>query len=432
MEMNFEEAYKWLCGFQFFGIKPGLERICTLLRRLGHPEQKFPVIHIAGTNGKGSTAAIVETILRHHGLRTGLYTSPHLFSICERFVINGKPISPEEFVRLCLEIKRSLKGLAVTYFELTTALAFFLFAQLGVEVAIVECGMGGALDATNVVSPWVTVITSVGRDHEAFLGHSLAQIAAEKAGIIKRGVPVVVGPVPKEALEVILSRAREMEAKVWLYGEDFCVLKAQEGLVYKGDKVFSGLGLRLRGTYQRINLALALKVSELLEQRGLLIQKDTITRALQAVIWPGRYEIFSLRDKKIILDGAHNIDGIKALLHSLREDGIRRYDLLFAASNEGETKPFREMLAYLVPGAARVFLCEPPGPRRPVTVEEWKQALPKIFSSAPRAPAFFLESSWQKALEKALVFSDVPLLVTGSLYLVGYVRQALRRYGFTF
>ncbi len=425
--MTFREAFEWLSRFQFHGIRPGLERITTLLSRLGHPEKAFKAIHIAGTNGKGSTAAILESLLRHHGIKTGLYTSPHLVSVCERFMVAGRSISEERFAALCTRVRKALGELPATYFELTTALAFLYFAEEGVELAIVECGLGGRLDATNVINPEVTVITNIGLDHQVYLGETIPQVAAEKAGIIKKGCPVVVGPVNPEAFEVIANRAQSLSAPLFQFDEDFRVIPSQGGFIYQGKYRLSGLKLSLRGRFQTINLALALKTFELLREQGFPFHEETVRQGLRHVVWPGRYETFKL-PRLVILDGAHNLDGIRALLESLHEDGIKRYHLLFAVSDEGGTKPYFEMLRALLPEAERVFLCEPPGPRKPVTIKEWQEYLERAKKGGNlfRDISFVFKNSWEEALEEALKGSSLPLLITGSLYLVGQVRARLR------
>ncbi len=422
--MNYEEALNWLSGYQFHGIKPGLERIRDLLARLGHPERNFRSVHIAGTNGKGSTAAILESVLRAHDVKTGLYTSPHLISVCERFVVAGRQISPARFADLCSRVRQAIGDDPVTYFELTTALAFLYFAEEGVEIAVVECGLGGRLDATNVIVPEVAVITNVGLDHQAYLGETIPEIAAEKAGIIKPQKPVVVGPLPEEAFEVVARRAEELSAPLWRYGSDFRVFPCRGGLFYQGKHQLPRLTLRLAGKFQRTNLALALKAFEILEEARLVSFDETRVReALKIVSWPGRYEKFKLKGL-VILDGAHNLEGVEALLQTLHEEGIERYRLLFAASNEGGTKPYLPMLRRLLPRAEKTYLCPPPGPREPVTYEDWKEHLAKG-EIPPEDVRLFKD--WREALEEALEDTGPPLLVTGSLYLVGRVREVLLR-----
>jgi dihydrofolate synthase/folylpolyglutamate synthase len=339
----------------------------------------------------------------------------------ERFRIEGIPLSKEKFASLVSRLKEALGDLPATYFELTTALAFLAFAEEGLEWAVIECGLGGRLDATNIVCPEVCVITNIGFDHQAYLGETLAEIAREKAGIIKPGIPVVVGPLEKEALEVIEIQAQRNRAPLWLWGRDFRVLQEGNLFSYYGKRCFLRLYLSLEGIFQQYNLGLALKVFELLTEREILLEEEKLRLALEKVSWPGRYEKFS-SGRLIILDGAHNPDGTKVLRESLLQDGITTYDLLYAASNEGGTKPYLAMLELLGKSARTVYLCEPPGPRAPVKLKEWKEALRG--SSLRSKVAFF--PSWKEALVQALKEGGPPLVVAGSLYLVGQVQAFLK------
>ncbi|WP_022854176.1 bifunctional folylpolyglutamate synthase/dihydrofolate synthase [Thermodesulfatator atlanticus] len=418
--MEFNEAKNWLSGFQFHGIKPGLSRINKLLASLGHPEKNYPCVHLAGTNGKGSTAAFLESILRAHGLKTGLYTSPHLVSVCERFKINGKNLSEEKFAKYCTDVKEVLGTGEATYFELTTAIAFWAFSQEKIDIAIIECGLGGRLDATNVITPALSIITPISYDHMAYLGETLSQIAREKAGIIKPGIPVVLAPQREEAREVILKSARQKKAPVYQYGRDFrCKPLTKDTHRYEGAHVFEGLVLSLRGEYQVENMALAIKAAEILEEKGFLrLSEEKLKKALSTTFWPCRFEFLPF-EPPVILDAAHNEEGINLLLKNLSQAGIEKFILLFAASNEGGTKPFYKMLEKIMPKAAKIFICEPPGPRAPVTIEEWKKAL-----NSNENISYY--KSWEEALLAARKSQGkLPLVVAGSLYLAGRVRNAL-------
>ncbi len=417
--MQIEEALAWLNRHQFHGIKPGLERIAALLKALGHPEKRYPCVHLAGTNGKGSTAAILSMVLSAHGLRTGLYTSPHLVSVTERFRINGREIPPERLAEVLSRVRREVERLSlpVTYFEITTAAAFLYFAEEEVEVAVIECGLGGRLDATNVCLPEVSVITSVARDHTAYLGRTLRQIAFEKAGIIKARIPVVAGKLSPEARKVILAKARNMGSPLYLWHKDFHIRKASGGFHYRGlRRTLPELILSLQGEFQKYNLGLALAVLEVLESRGFPFEEETVRRALKKVTWPGRFEYFPL-GPGVILDGAHNEEGVAALIRSLDRKGIREYTLIFGATNEGGEKPYLRMLRKLASRARAIFLCEPPGPRNPVTLREWQTVLPP-----GDRPAVYFFPAPEEALKKALSL-EWPVVVTGSLYLVGALRK---------
>lgn len=422
--MRFEEAVAWLNGYQFHGIKPGLERISILLSALGHPEKSFPCVHIAGTNGKGSTAAILASLLSNHGLRTGLYTSPHLISVCERFRIDGKDIAPERLAEILGRIKRQIEilRLPATYFEITTAAAFLYFAEEGVDIGVIECGLGGRLDATNVCQPLVCVITNVAKDHTKYLGRTLREIAYEKAGILKPEVPVVTGRLPRPAQEVVLEKAYETRSPLYLLGVDFKIARTKAGFSYHGLKTrFRGLNLSLEGEFQKENLAVALAAFELLHERDFPFEEPLVRKALLEVSWPGRFEFWAI-GPGIILDGAHNEDGLRALLSALRQRGLSEYTLIFGATNEGGDKPCLRMLKKLLPGAKKVFLCEPPGPRNPVTLKEWAVDLR---GEDFKIPIEFSENP-EKALREALE-TGYTVLVTGSLYLVGALRSILTK-----
>ena len=420
--MRFDQAITWLNSYQFHGIKPGLERISALLSALGHPERKFPCVHLAGTNGKGSTAAILAGLLSRHGVRTGLYTSPHLVSICERFRINGKEISPERLAEILGRIKTRIErlGLPATYFEITTAAAFLYFAEEEVDIGVIECGLGGRLDATNVCRPVVCVITNVGKDHMKYLGRTLREIAREKAGIIKPKVPVVTGRLRPPAQRVVREKASKTQSPLYLLGHDFKITRTKAGFNYRGLKIrLRGLKLSLEGEFQKENLGVALAALEVLHERGFPLEEPLVRKALAEVSWPGRFEFWAV-GPGIVLDGAHNEDGLRALLTACRKKGFSKYTLIFGATNEGGDKPYLRMLKKLLPGARKVFLCEPPGPRNPVSLREWALELQK---EALEIPVEFSKDP-EKALREALS-TGYPVLVTGSLYLVGAVRKIL-------
>ncbi|AEH44912.1 FolC bifunctional protein [Thermodesulfatator indicus DSM 15286] len=420
--MRFEEALNWLSKHQFHGIKPGLERIREILARLKEPHLRYPTVHISGTNGKGSTAAFLESILRQHGLKTGLYTSPHLISVCERFVINGNPISEEKFAELTSKVKKALGASPATYFELTTAIAFLAFAEEEVDIAVIECGLGGRLDATNVIYPEVSIVTSISFDHEFYLGNTLSSIAFEEADIIKPQRPAVTCWQKEEAMKVIEEIAFKRNSPLYVKGKLFDAFPQNGTVLYKGKNYFSGLKPSLKGRHQLDNLSLAIKAAELLEEnKHLNLKAEKLKEAIANTFWPGRFEIFEF-SPPVILDGAHNEDGIRILKTALADYGIEEYALIFGASNEDKTKPFVKMLSMLLPKCRKLFICPPPGPRKPVSIEEWQEKL-KGFSLPPS----FFSSSWEETLEKALVSrGDLPLVVAGSLYLVGHVRAYLK------
>jgi len=324
--MNYRESLDYLYGLQRFGIKLGLDNIHQILGRLHHPEGDYPVVHVAGSNGKGSVCAGLSSILVQAGRRTGLYSSPHLHSFTERIRIDGQAISEIEAVALIELVRAASDGIAVTFFEFTTAMALLHFQRQEVEVAILEVGMGGRLDATNAVQPQVTVITPICLDHSEHLGSGLAAIAAEKAGIIKPLIPLVVGQQQPEALQVISDRAKVLQAHVYCDGRDFTVKTVANGFDYQGlDLSFVGLKSGLNGVHQHHNLGVALATAEILRRQGFDLSQVSLQDGVAAAYWPGRLEWW--RDKRtVLLDGAHNEGGAEVLaayLRSLPVAGIR-------------------------------------------------------------------------------------------------------------
>ncbi|MFN3921408.1 MAG: bifunctional folylpolyglutamate synthase/dihydrofolate synthase [Caldimicrobium sp.] len=412
---------KWLIKHQFHGIKPGLFRIQKLLKKLGNPHLKFFSIHVAGTNGKGSTCAILSTILTHFGLKTGLYTSPHLIKVEERFKINGEKISEDRLCEL-LKILYTYSQEPITYFELTTALAFLYFAEEEVDIAVIETGMGGRLDATNVIKPEVSIITTIGLDHTKYLGNTLEDIAFEKAGIIKRERPVVLGNIPQNALKVILDRAELLSSPVFLYNRDFFIYPNEENWNYKGKYSFRNLSLSLKGDYQGHNLALALKTLEILEERNFIqLKEEPLRKALKNVIWEGRYKKIKLSNKEVLLDCAHNSQGIEVLKQSLEKEKFYPYLLILGATNEDGEKPFWQLYEILSPFAEKVYITEFVAERKVVTLTDWKQ----ILKNNIKEVEFFTDPAI--ALKKALEEKNIErVLITGSIYFIGEILKILQ------
>ncbi|HUL39241.1 MAG TPA: folylpolyglutamate synthase/dihydrofolate synthase family protein [Methanomassiliicoccales archaeon] len=325
--MDYQEAMDWLLDLEIMGIKLGLSNIKELLDRLDGPQRQFRSVHVAGTNGKGSVSAMTASILRAHGHRTALYTSPHMVDFRERIVVDGTPISRKQLCSLVKEVKGHVEDMCLarpeacpTFFEVTTALAFLHFAELGVEVAVVEVGMGGRLDATNVITPECAAITRIGLEHTRYLGDTLGKIAAEKAGIIKPGIPVVTAEQVPEALEVIQARASELGSPLRTVAEgvDFKLLGSSlDGtklrLLRKGIEVT----LPLIGSYQASNACLAYEVVECLRTRGIQVSDEAVKRGLEAVNWPGRMELMC-RKPNVIFDATHTPQGAATVAEELR------------------------------------------------------------------------------------------------------------------
>ncbi|HEY3298233.1 MAG TPA: folylpolyglutamate synthase/dihydrofolate synthase family protein, partial [Armatimonadota bacterium] len=341
---EFQSALDYLQGLTIFGIKLGLERFTALCERLGNPQEKFKSIHVAGTNGKGSTTAMISSILRCAGYKVGTYYSPYVYDVRERVQVAGQMISKEAFTRLVNVIRPHVDALAETElghpteFEIKTALGFLYFAEQNVDFAVLEVGMGGRLDATNVVKPLVSVITNVTLDHIAHLGTTVSEIAGEKAGIIKEGVPLVTAAADPDALAVIRRICEERGSEMRHVhpedgaGDTFAVTPVRPGdemplpppvIIHSGiisvrgmRGQYSDLKLRLQGGFQFINAATAIGAIEVLEDRGFKIGESAVREGLESAYLPGRLEVLR-RDPILLIDGAHNPDGAEQVASAL-------------------------------------------------------------------------------------------------------------------
>jgi dihydrofolate synthase/folylpolyglutamate synthase len=439
--MNYESAVRYLLSLgrelaaptQAAAAKFNLENITVLMERLGRPDRAYPVVHIAGTNGKGSTAAFLEAILRDAGFHTGLNTSPHLERINERVRINGDEISDEKFAATFTRIHGVIEELLAegklrahpTYFECVTALAFEAFARNRVEFAVIEVGLGGRLDATNIVRPLVSVITRIDFDHENFLGHSVREIAREKAGILKYQVPAVIAGQLPEAREVLLARATELSCKVVEPDKAFRVEKEEmeDGCVRARvrevvrEHVFE-LAPRLRGRFQFQNALNALAAARLLQERGYSVSEENMARGVAAAQWPGRIERLQT-EPDIYLDGAHNPGAARELARFLEETVRgRKVYMIFGAMRD---KAVDEVSGILFPHAYEVIFTEPRTPRAVSAAQLARMASHHVARYSVIADA-------EQALESALAKAGPKdcIVVTGSLYLVGQIRQFCR------
>ena len=405
-----------------------------LAERLGRPDRAYPTVHIAGTNGKGSTAAFLEAILRDAGFRTGLNTSPHLERINERIRVGGEEVSDELFAETFTRIQAVIEELLAegklrahpTYFESVTALAFEVFARERVDFGVIEVGLGGRLDATNIVMPVVSIITRIDFDHENFLGHSLREIAAEKAGILKPAVPVVMAAQQPEVREVLLARARELRCAVLETSEAFHVKieRVEEGCVHATvEDLATGrtyeLAPRLPGQFQLQNVLNAVAAARLLQERGYRISDENIMKGIAATEWPGRIERIGTRPD-VYFDGAHNPGAAKELAAFLEENFRgRRVYMVFGAMRD---KAVDEVTGALFPHAYEVLFTEARTPRAISATQLARMAgqYAERFTVYPEA-----ERALEAALEKAN-FEDA-VFITGSLYLVGQLRQAWKQ-----
>ncbi|MGE0451020.1 MAG: folylpolyglutamate synthase/dihydrofolate synthase family protein [Vicinamibacterales bacterium] len=426
------DALDWLFALGQFGIKFGLDNIRALVEALDHPERSFRAVHIAGTNGKGSVSAMVEAALRAAGYRTGRYTSPHLTDIGERFAIDGRPAARDslltalERVRAAADALKS-RGLLLadpTFFEVTTAAAFVQFREAGADVAVVEVGLGGRLDATNVLTPEACAITSIALDHEQYLGNTLDAIAREKAGILKTDVPAVVGPVPVEAAHAIADRAEQVRAPL---------VRAFDGVEHDEPAIdasgeaqsfrlrtprrdYGKVRLALLGRHQLDNAVVAVRLLEALEGRGMPVDASHVLQALATVRWPGRLERVTTRDGRVaILDAAHNPAGAEALARHLA--GTKR-PIVFGTMRDKDASAMIGILARV----ASEFVVTQAANSRAVPAEAIadvaRQAAPDVPVHVASDASAALDRAWSASPE---------IVVAGSIFLLGDVLSVLGR-----
>ncbi len=414
---SYQKSLDFIYNLRGAEIDLRLERVSQALSLFGHPQNRFRVCHVAGTNGKGSTAAMIHAVLSAGRYRAGIYTSPHLADFTERIRVGKRRIARAAVVALVREVadRTARASLCLTFFEFATVMALLHFAREGVDVAVVEVGLGGRLDATNVVHPDVCVITTIARDHERFLGKRIGSIAREKGGIIKTGVPLVCGALPAAAGRAIRQIARSRGVPVRRWGKDFSVTPHDgRHFDYHGREwALERLSLSLRGGYQRHNAAVALAALETLHS-VLPVRENAIRAGLRSVAWPGRLEVLPGRPT-IILDGAHNAGAVAALVTELPALlGGGKVRLLFGSMHD---KDWPSMLAALCGVSGEVVLTRTPTERG---------ADPGSLSSAlpPGLPATVVDDpvAALSGLAADRRRDHEPILVAGSLYLVGAVR----------
>jgi dihydrofolate synthase/folylpolyglutamate synthase len=404
------------------GIRPGLEVTEALLEAVGNPHRRLQCVHVAGTNGKGSVCAMIESVLRESGCKTGLYTSPHLLRFNERFRINGREIADKVLAPLLDEVESAAQRLTTrppTFFEFSTVAAFLWFAREAVEYAVIETGMGGRWDSTNVIRPMLSVITRIDVDHTDYLGNSLEQIASEKAGIIKPGIPVICGPMPVEAEAVIYREAAEKGAPI-LGSSEAVWISCQEARrndqlldIEVGGHAYTQVRLPLAGEFQMENCAIAVAALEdLADLKGV---RWRVKQGLESVRWPGRFQL--LQDKPPILyDGAHNVCGARALFQTLKA-AFPGFECGFVFGMMGD-KDAQGILRELHPAVGSAWALTLPGGRAmsaEALVAAGRQAGLEIVAAENPGPAL----EWLEAGKKRL------LCFTGSLYLP----EELQKYG---
>ena len=418
----------YLFSLEQFGIKFGLDNIRAILARLGHPERTFRSVHIAGTNGKGSVTAMVDTVLRCAGHRSARYTSPHLVDLAERFVVDGRAVDDAAMRAAARDVRDAIEALradgtlqaAPTFFEATTALAFELFRRAAVEVAVIEVGLGGRLDSTNVIEPVVTAITSIDFDHQQYLGSTLEAIAAEKAGIIKPGVPVVVGDLGPEAITVIETIARDREAPI-VRARDGVTVGRTTAVTASANtfdlrtpaRDYGTLTLSLRGEHQVANAIVAVRLLEELDGRGVRVPADAVREGLARVSWPGRLDHRRLPGgRELILDAAHNPAGAAALASYLTNISGPQPVLVFGAMRD---KDVHGMLSALLPTVSRMIVTRASNSRSAdpeALAVEARAIAPSLSVEVVASPADAMIAAWSSSLR---------VVVAGSIFLLGDV-----------
>ena len=410
---------EWLKKSESIPRKHGLYRMEAILETLGNPERELKSIHIAGTNGKGSTAAMVTAFAKAHGLRVGAFTSPHMDSIRERIQLDGVPLGEEPFWQAASVIKEVESRLleewgAFNYFEILTAMMFFVFQQEAVDLAIIEVGIGGLLDNTNVGHPLVSVITTIGLDHQDLLGSTLEEITAQKAGIIKAGQQVVVGPVTRECMDVIREIASEKGATVQAFGEDFSLVEDS----YQDTVLTISLKqLALNGAFQKENATVAIRAFRAwMEATGRSVQPEFIEAALRVVSWPGRMELLQ-ETPLVMIDGAHNLPAIERLVQNMTAHVGKKQTLLFSALTRKDSQQMLARLQEALPDVNIILTSFHPSRGLSIARSDVEAYLD--------SPKVSYEESFEEVIDRFASSKDNEreLWVTGSLYFIAEVRH---------
>lgn len=434
---TYREAADWINGLVPFGIRPGLERINLLLERLGHPERRLKFIHVAGTNGKGSVCAYLTSVLIRCGYDVGTYTSPYLTKFTNRFQYNGEDIPEETLTALANRLKPEVDEIAATplgsptMFEVSTALALLYYATVTYPDYVVwETGLGGRLDVTNVVTPVVSVITNVGHDHMDILGDSIVQVASEKAGIIKAGVPVVSAVEQPEAIEVIRETAERKHSTLYLYGKQFreTPIEVRENeQTFRFEGLFRNiepLTITMNGAHQRKNAAIAIMTLEVLRQYyALIVEDEDLAAGLRETAWPGRLEMVS-DNPRILLDGAHNPEGAETLASALTD--TYRYEKLHVMIGMLENKKHRNVLKHILPLVDSLIVTAPDF-RKAMAAEALGELARDMMKEMDLHVELAVVPDWREALERLrrTTGSGDLAVVTGTLYLIADVRSRL-------
>jgi dihydrofolate synthase/folylpolyglutamate synthase len=417
---TYQQSLDYLYGLEKFGMIFNLTQVERILNAIGDPHKEIQTIHIGGTNGKGSTAAMMSSILQKEGYRVGLYTSPHLIRFTERIRVNGKEIEEEEVAALAGWMRKEIEASGIlppfTFFDFTTAMALHHFKQKLVDLAILEVGLGGRLDSTNVVDPLIAIITNIAKDHEEYLGKSILKIAQEKAGIIKKGRPLITAATQPLVLRLFSKVCQGKESPYFRVGKEFRYVRAEDGdFDYEGlNRKLWGIHLNLKGFHQVINATTALGAMEVLEDLGYRVSTHAMIDGLKEVDWPGRLEIVS-SSPRVILDGAHNPAGALVLKESLEKEF--QYQNLILLIGIMKDKDIQSMLYLLAPLADHIILTKPHTDRA-TPPSLLKKALGQNGKKAEIA------EDLREAIERGLSLAQEEdlLCITGSLYTVGEAR----------
>lgn len=416
--MNFKESIDWLYGFEKFGVKLGLERITYLCKELRNPQENYQIIHVGGTNGKGSVCRYISSVLTYNGYKTGIYTSPHLQRFQERFVIDDQEISEQDVTDLVEKIKPIVEKMKdpPTFFEIVTAMCFQYFKEKKVDYAVLEVGLGGRYDATNIVKPVQTAITNVSLEHQKTLGKTIDIIAIEKAGIIKNDIPVVTAA-QKEALDVIKKIADGKNANITVVDDSKWIRNTSQEFLIKGELNDYNVKTKMIGDFQGENIALALGIIEGLQVQGVYITDEAIIKGIEKTICPGRMEIIN-QNPLILLDGAHNPAGMNILKSVLENDF--EYDNLVLILGILSDKNISEMLKIIVPLANMIILTKSNNSRACNP-----QELEKQVNGLKLKGKTIITANVGDAIEHAqkIAGKDDLICITGSLFTVGETRD---------
>jgi dihydrofolate synthase/folylpolyglutamate synthase len=411
--MTYKQALEYLYGLQKYGVKFGLSKTSNILKKMGNPHKGQKYIHIAGTNGKGSVSAMVESVLIRAGYKVGFYSSPHLVSFTERFRINRKEITKKQVALLTEEINGMIDPTEPpTYFEFATAMALAYFAREKVDFAIMEVGMGGRLDATNIIKPLVSAITNISLEHQSFLGNTLKEIAGEKAGIIKKGVNIITAATQPVVKEVFRKVSEERGAPYYEVGRDVRYRSAGRKFSYYGLKrEIRDINLSLKGPFQHRNATLSLGILELLEKKGVTLDEDTIKRGIEETTWMGRVQVLSERPL-VVVDGAHNPGAAKVLAEAIKKDFT--YKRLIVVLGIMKDKDMDSIVKEIAPLSDHI-ICSAPEYYRAAKPEE----LYRVVSAYSKKVETIDGLGVAIAKAKAMAGPDDMILITGSLFTVG-------------